>query len=64
MLTYLLGDVLRIFAGDAKLGEIEGVQGTQGTWLLIAVIMLGKHHLSHGLVCYQSRWIAYLPFAL
>ena len=40
MLTYLLGDVLRIFAGDVKLGEIEGVQATQGMWLLIAVIML------------------------
>jgi hypothetical protein len=24
MLIYLLGDVLRIFAGDYKLGEIDG----------------------------------------
>ena len=40
MLTYLLGDVLRIFAGDFKPGEILGTQPTQGMWLLIAVIML------------------------
>ena len=40
MLTYLLGDVLRIFAGDVKPGEIMGTQPTQGMWLLIAVIML------------------------
>jgi hypothetical protein len=41
MLTYLLGDVLRIFAGDFKSGELAGgFKGTQGTWLLIAAIML------------------------
>jgi hypothetical protein len=40
MLTYLLGDVLRIFAGDVKLGEIEGVVPTQGVWMGIAVLML------------------------
>jgi len=40
MLTYLLGDVLRVFAGDFKPGEIMGTQPTQGMWLLIAVIML------------------------
>jgi hypothetical protein len=40
MLTYLLGDVLRIFAGDFKPGEILGTQPTQGMWLLIAIIML------------------------
>jgi len=40
MLTYLLGDVLRIFAGDFKPGEIAGVQATQTMWLSIAVIML------------------------
>jgi hypothetical protein len=40
MLTYLLGDVLRIFAGDVTLGEIEGVVPPQGAWLGIAVIML------------------------
>ena len=40
MLTYLLGDVLRIFAGDFEAGKIMGTQPTQGMWLLIAVIML------------------------
>jgi hypothetical protein len=41
MLTYLLGDVLRIFAGDAEAGKLAGgMPATQGMWLLIAVIML------------------------
>jgi hypothetical protein len=40
MLTYLLGDVLRIFAGDATPGEMLGTQPSQGIWMLIAVIML------------------------
>ena len=40
MLTYLLGDVLRIFAGDATPGEVGGRQATQGMWLGISVIML------------------------
>ncbi len=40
MLTYLLGDVMRIFAGDFKPGEIMGMQPTQAMWLGIAVFML------------------------
>ena len=40
MLTYLLGDVLRIFAGDFKPGEILGTQPTQGMWLGIAALFL------------------------
>ena len=40
MLTNLLGDVLRIFAGDIKAGEIEGVQVTQTIWMAIAVFSL------------------------
>jgi hypothetical protein len=41
MLTYLLGDVLRIFAGDFESGQLTGgMPATQGMWLLIAVIML------------------------
>ena len=40
MLTYLLGDVLRIFSGDYKTGEMGKVQFTQGMWLGIAVLML------------------------
>ena len=40
MFTYLLGDVLRIFSGDFKPGEIQGVQATQAMWMAAAVIML------------------------
>jgi hypothetical protein len=40
MLTYLLGDVLRIFSGDFKAGEIGGVRITQAMWLGIAVLMV------------------------
>jgi hypothetical protein len=40
MLTYLLGDVLRIFADDFKPGEMDGQKATQWMWLLAAVVML------------------------
>ena len=40
MLTYLLGDVVRIFAGDITPGEIEGQKVSQWMWLGISVIML------------------------
>jgi hypothetical protein len=40
MLTYLLGDVLRIFAGDFVPGEIEGVKPGQGMYLGLAALML------------------------
>ena len=40
MLTYLLGDVLRIFAGDFEAGEIGGMKGNQAIWLAAALIML------------------------
>ena len=40
MLTYLLGDVLRIFAGDFKAGEIGGMQGSQAIWIAAALLML------------------------
>ncbi len=40
MLTFLLGDVLRILAGDVIPGEIAGRKATQGMWLLIAALML------------------------
>lgn len=40
MLTYLLGDVLRIFSGDFKAGEIGGKQITQRMWLGIAALMV------------------------
>jgi hypothetical protein len=40
MLTYLLGDVLRIFAGDFRPGVISGIQATQGMWMVAALLML------------------------
>jgi hypothetical protein len=40
MLTYLLGDVLRLFAGDVTPGQIDGKVASQGMWLGIAAIML------------------------
>ena len=40
MLTYLLGDVLRLFAGDMVPGELQGRKASQRMWLGIAVIML------------------------
>ena len=39
MLTYLLGDVLRIFSGDfEKMGGMQDV--SQGMWVGIAILML------------------------
>ncbi|MCG8571988.1 MAG: DUF6326 family protein [Spirochaetes bacterium] len=40
MLTYLLGDVLRIFSGDFKPGEIMGKQMSQSMWLGMAMLMV------------------------
>ena len=40
MLTFLLGDVLRIFVGDVTLGEIDGVKFTQAMALGIAALMV------------------------
>jgi hypothetical protein len=40
MLTYLLGDVLRIFSGDFKAGEIGGMQIGQNMYLGMAVLMV------------------------
>lgn len=40
MLTYLLGDVMRIFAGDFKAGEIGGFQASQTMFLGAAVVLL------------------------
>lgn len=40
MLTYLLGDVLRIFIGDFVPGEISGVAITQWMGVVMALLML------------------------
>jgi hypothetical protein len=40
MLTYLLGDVLRMYSGDVKPGEMGAMKMTQAGWLGIAALML------------------------
>ena len=40
MLTYLLGDVLRIFSGDFKSGEMMGMKASQAIWFAAALLML------------------------
>ena len=40
MLTYLLGDVLRIYAGDFKAGEIAGKPISKELYLGIAIVMV------------------------
>jgi len=40
MLTYLLGDVLRIYASDFTAGKIGNIQITQTMLFVIAVVML------------------------
>jgi hypothetical protein len=60
MLTYLLGDVLRIFAGDFKAGEIEGKKITQKLLMGIAILMLVPIVmllLSLTLVFPVNRWV-------
>jgi hypothetical protein len=40
MLTYLLGDVIRIFAGDFEAGTMAGVKASPALWMVAALIML------------------------
>ena len=40
MLTYFLGDVLRIFSGDFEAGEIGGMVGSQTMYLAVAIVLL------------------------
>ena len=40
MLTYLLGDVLRIFSGDFSAGEVDGLVVTQAMYLGMAALMV------------------------
>jgi len=40
MLTYLLGDVLRIYAGDFTAGAIGGMKMTWRLWLGVAALMM------------------------
>jgi len=59
MLTYLLGDVLRIFSGDFSAGEIEGMQVSQGMYLgmaILFVIPILMVFLSRTLRYKANRW--------
>lgn len=61
MLTYLLGDVLRIFADDFKPGEMGGQKANEWMWFLAAVIMLipiVMVVLSLTLVYPAVRWVS------
>jgi len=40
MLTYLLGDVLRIFAGDFVAGEMQGMTASPWMWIVATLMML------------------------
>jgi len=40
MLVYLLGDVMRIFAGDFTPGEMDGKPAPKGMWEAAAAIMV------------------------
>lgn len=40
MLTYLLGDVIRIFSGDFTPGEVDGKKMPEIVWFGIAVLMV------------------------
>ncbi|HUV26274.1 MAG TPA: DUF6326 family protein [Anaerolineales bacterium] len=40
MLTYLLGDVMRIFSGDFVPGEMVGAQTSQGLYLGMAILFV------------------------
>jgi hypothetical protein len=59
MLTYFLGDVLRIFSGDFKAGEMGGMQVSQGMYLGMAalfVIPIAMVFLSLTLKHPVNRW--------
>ena len=53
MLTYLLGDVLRIYSGDYKARELAGVRATQEMWLGIAALMVVS--IPHGRSVFGAR---------
>ena len=40
MLTYLLGDVLRIFSGDATPGKMGSIEAKPWMWMAAALLML------------------------
>jgi hypothetical protein len=67
MLTYLLGDVLRIFSGDFVAGEVGGMQIGGGLYLGLAVLLaipIFMVFLSLTLKYAVNRWVnIILPIA-
>jgi hypothetical protein len=60
MLTYLLGDVLRIFSGDFTAGEMGNMQIGQGMYLGLAILMVipvVMVFLSQTLPYNANRWV-------
>jgi len=67
MLVFLLGDVLRIFAGDFTVGELAGRPAAPWVWVLIAAVMLtpiAMIVLSLVLPYPAIRWICVVAAAL
>lgn len=66
MLTYLLGDVIRIFAGDFEPGRMQGQDVGPGMWLVAAGVMLipiAMVVLSLMLPFPAIRWVALVASA-
>jgi hypothetical protein len=60
MLTFFLGDVLRVFSGDFEAGEIGGMAGSQVIYLAVAIVLLipiGMVFLSLTLTYPLIRWV-------
>ena len=64
MFTYLLGDVLRIFAGDFVPGEIAGEKATQRTWFLAALLMLIPIVMLFLSLVVPNPWVGWLNIVL
>ena len=67
MLTYLLGDVLRIFAGDFTAGEMEGMPVSGNMFLIAGLMMLVPILmvlLSIFLPHQSNRWVNIIVAAL
>src|SRR2546428_12285010 len=66
MLTYLLGDVLRIYSGDFQAGSLGGVQITGHQWLGVAALMVTPIVMAFLSLTFNypvSRW-AYIIVAI
>ena len=70
MLTYLLGDVLRIFSGEFVAGQMAGAQATQAMYLGVAALMLLpiimaflSLSLKHPVSCWANIVVAVLLLA-